>query len=150
MRAVIQRVRRACVRVDGEPVGKIGSGLFILLGVRTGDTEADAAQLAAKAGTLRVFSDERDRLCLSPEEAGASLLVVPNFTLYGDCTRGRRPDFSQAAPFEAARTLYLSFVHALCGCGVPVETGRFGADMQTELTADGPVALVLDTADFGR
>lgn len=150
MRAVVQRVRSACVLVGGEAVGRIGAGLFILLGVRAGDTETNAAQMAAKAGGLRVFSDADDRLRLSPKEAGASLLVVPNFTLYGDCAHGRRPDFSQAAPFETARTLYLAFVHALCGSGVPVETGRFGADMQTELVADGPVTLVLDTADFGR
>lgn len=150
VRAVVQRVRRACVTVGGEAVGRINAGLLLLLGVRTGDTEQDAAQLAAKAGGLRVFEGEGGKMRLSPAEAGASLLVVPNFTLYGDCAHGRRPDFTQAAPFEEARTLYLAFVHTLCDAGVPVETGCFGADMQIELTADGPVTLVIETEKLGN
>lgn len=152
MRAVIQRVKRACVQVDGEVTGQIGTGLFVLLGVEAADTEKDAQTLAAKTAGLRIFSDAAGKMCLGAADVDGGLLVVSNFTLYGDCRKGRRPDFTRAAGAEQARVLYHAYVQALCeACvpaGIPVETGRFGADMQIGTECDGPVTLVLDTADW--
>lgn len=152
MRAVVQRVKRACVRVDGAPAGQIGAGLLVLLGVEKADGEQDARTLAAKIAGLRVFSDETGKMRLGAADVSGGFLVVSNFTLYGDCHRGRRPDFARAADASQAQTLYRSFVQALCeacaSAGLPVETGRFGADMRVEMDGDGPVTLVLDTADW--
>lgn len=152
MRAVIQRVKRACVRVDGEITGQIQTGLLVLLGVESADVEKDAQALAAKTAGLRIFSDTTGKMCLGASDVDGGFLVVSNFTLYGDCRKGRRPDFTRAAGAEQAQSLYRAFVQALCeACapaGMPVETGRFGSDMQIETECDGPVTLVLDTADW--
>ncbi len=152
MRTVVQRVRRACVRVDGAVTGQIGTGLLVLVGVEQADTEQDARTLAAKTAGLRIFSDETGKMCLGASDVGGGFLVVSNFTLYGDCRKGRRPDFTRAAGAAQAQALYRVFVQALCeACapaGMPVETGRFGADMRIEMDGDGPVTLVLDTAEW--
>ncbi|MFT8887233.1 MAG: D-aminoacyl-tRNA deacylase [Ethanoligenens sp.] len=152
MRAVVQRVKRACVRVGGAVTGQIDTGLLVLLGVEQADTEKDAQTLAAKTAGLRVFSDATGKMCLGASDVDGGFLVVSNFTLYGDCRKGRRPEFTRAAGAEQAQALYHAFVQALCGAcvpaGMPVETGRFGADMQIEMDGDGPVTLVLDTADW--
>ncbi|HCB99948.1 MAG TPA: D-tyrosyl-tRNA(Tyr) deacylase [Ruminococcaceae bacterium] len=148
MRAVIQRVERANVQVESETVGQIGKGLFILLGIAEGDKEDEARKLAKKIASLRVFSDKEGKLRLGAEDVEGSFLVVSNFTLYGDCRRGRRPDFTRAASPEKARNLYHIFIGALTESGFPVETGRFGADMQIEQVLDGPMTLVLDTDDW--
>jgi D-tyrosyl-tRNA(Tyr) deacylase len=149
MRAVVQRVLRAEVSVvEGEArreVGRIGNGLLILVGVRTDDTEADARALADKIAGLRILEDEAGRLNLSLLETGGSALVVSNFTLYGDCRKGRRPSFTEAAPGPLAQSLYESFGSALQAQGVPVQYGAFGAEMQVMLVNDGPVTLLLDS-----
>lgn len=152
MKAVIQRVGRACVRVEGAVTGQIGTGLLVLLGVEPMDTERDARMLAAKTAGLRIFSDDTGKMRLGAVDVGGGFLVVSNFTLYGDCRKGRRPDFTRAAGAEQAQNLYRAFVQALveaCALtGRPVETGRFGADMRIEMECDGPVTLVLDTAEW--
>jgi len=149
MRAVIQRVLRASVEVvDTEnirEIGAIGAGFLILVGIRTDDTEADAHALAAKAAHLRVFEDEAGKLNRSLLETGGSALVISNFTLYGDCRKGRRPSFTEAAPGPQADALYRSFGAALAAQGVPVEYGAFGAEMRVGLVNDGPVTLLLDS-----
>jgi D-tyrosyl-tRNA(Tyr) deacylase len=143
VRAVVQRVAEARVAVDGAVVGAIGRGLCVLLGVATGDTERDADALSRKIVGLRVFEDDAGRFAHSVAEVGGALLVVSQFTLYGDCRAGRRPSFTAAAP--ASRALYEHFVaHARTG-PVPVATGRFGARMAVALVNDGPVTLLLDT-----
>lgn len=147
MRAVLQRVSRASVVIDGETVGAIGRGLLVLLGVAPADTAEEARWLAEKIAGLRVFSDEAGKMNLSVADVGGAVLVVSQFTLYGDCRKGRRPSFIGAAPPEIAVPLYEAFVNALRALGLPVETGRFGAMMQVELSNDGPVTLILDTAD---
>ena len=145
MRAVVQRVAEARVVVDGAVVGAIGRGLCVLLGVATGDTERDADALSRKIVGLRVFEDEAGRFAHSVAEVGGALLVVSQFTLYGDCRAGRRPSFTAAAPAAHAEELYERFVaHARTG-PVPVSTGRFGARMAVALVNDGPVTLLLDT-----
>ena len=144
MRAVVQRVSEAAVRVEGEVAGAIGPGLMVLLGVGRGDAEKDADDLADKVVHLRVFPDEAGKMNRSVAEAGGAVLVVPQFTLYGDCRKGRRPSFVGAAPPEVAVPLYEAFVNAVKALGVPVATGRFGADMQVELVNDGPVTLVVE------
>jgi D-tyrosyl-tRNA(Tyr) deacylase len=145
MRAVLQRVRRARVVVDGETVGAIDHGLLVLLGVAVGDTAAVARSLADKAVTLRVFADDEGKMNRSVADVGGGVLVVSQFTLCGDCRKGRRPSFAAAAPPGAAVPLYEEFVNAVREQGVPVATGRFGAMMQVELINDGPVTLVLDS-----
>jgi D-tyrosyl-tRNA(Tyr) deacylase len=144
MRALVQRVTRAAVRVDGETVGEIGPGLCILVGVTHEDTPAAAEQLAAKVHGLRVFDDEAGVMNRSLSETGGSALVVSQFTLYGDTRKGRRPSWGAAAPPEEAEPLIEGFVAALRALGASVATGRFRADMQVELVNDGPVTLLLE------
>ncbi len=146
MRAVVQRVTRAAVRVGGGTVGEVGRGLLVLLGVARDDTEEDARYLAEKTVTLRVFDDEEGRMNRSVAEAGGGLLVVSQFTLYGDARKGRRPSWFDAAPPELARPLYESFVAEARARGARVETGSFQAMMEVELVNDGPVTLILDRA----
>lgn len=148
MRALVQRVSRAEVRVGGEVVGRGGMGFLVLLGVGPADDEAVAARLADKVRKLRVFGDDEGRMNLSLEQVGGGCLVVSQFTLYGDMRSGNRPGFSRAAPPELAERLYLSFADALSRAGVPVETGSFGDMMEVELVNDGPVTLWLDSEDL--
>lgn len=145
MKAVIQRVTGASVTVDGEEISRIGAGLAILLGVAKGDSAKDVNVLAEKIANLRIFEDEAGKMNLSVLDVGAEALVVSQFTLLGDCTKGRRPGFDKAAPPELAEKLYNDFVEMLRACGVPVETGRFQAKMLFEIANDGPVTLILDT-----
>jgi D-tyrosyl-tRNA(Tyr) deacylase len=147
MRAVVQRVSRASVVIDGENLGAIERGLLILLGVTTTDSVLDVHRLADKTANLRIFNDESGKMNLSVADVHGSLLVVSQFTLYGDCRKGRRPSFISAAPPELAELLYKAFIHALRSVGLPVQTGRFGAMMQVELVNDGPVTLILDTKE---
>jgi D-tyrosyl-tRNA(Tyr) deacylase len=146
VRAVVQRVREARVLVQGEPVGAIGAGLCVLLGVAEGDGEEEACRLAGKVARLRIFENEAGRFDKSLHDLGGSVLVVSQFTLVADSKRqrGTRPDFSKAAPPEVAEPLYDLFCEELRGQGVPVETGVFGARMALELVNDGPVTIVLD------
>ena len=150
MRAVLQRVTRASVAIEGETVGAIGRGLLVLLGVAQGDGEAQAERLATKTAELRIFPDETGRFNRSLLEVGGAALVVSQFTLLADVRRGRRPSFTDAAPPERAAQLVDAYVQRLRTSGVPVETGRFGATMQVELVNDGPVTIVLDTDDLER
>jgi len=145
MRAVLQRVTRACVRVGGETVGETGPGLVVLLGVARDDTEADARYLVEKTVALRVFDDGEGRMNLSVVEAGGSLLVVSQFTLYGDVRRGRRPSWIEAAPPGVAEPLYESFVAEARRSVGRVETGSFRRMMEVELVGDGPVTILLDS-----
>src|SRR5450755_3307061 len=139
MRAVLQRVSRAQVRVGNDAVGDIGSGLLVLLAVGNEDTEADADYLATKIAGLRIFEDQNGKMNLSLGEVGGSVLAVSQFTLYGDVRRGKRPSFDSAAPPEKARMLYEYFVECIRAAGVRCETGRFQEMMQVELVNDGPV-----------
>jgi D-tyrosyl-tRNA(Tyr) deacylase len=145
MRAVIQRVGRASVTIDGAVVGQIGRGLLVLLGVEQDDTDADVRQLADRTAQLRIFDDADGKMNLSLAEVSGAMLVVSQFTLLGDCRKGRRPSFVDAAPPELAEQLYEAFVAAVAGQGIPVATGRFRAMMQVELVNDGPVTLLLDS-----
>jgi D-tyrosyl-tRNA(Tyr) deacylase len=145
MRAVVQRVSRAGVTVDGEVVGTIGRGLLVLLGVAPSDTEAGARWLADKVVGLRIFPDDEGKMNRDVSEAGGGVLVVSQFTLYGDARKGRRPSFIGAAQPALAEPLYEAFVVAVRAQGVPAATGRFGAMMQVELVNDGPVTLLVDT-----
>lgn len=145
MRACIQRVSRAQVTIAGEVTGRIGRGLLVLLGVADGDTEADARQLAAKIAGLRVFEDAQGKMNLALEEVGGAMLVVSQFTLLGDCRKGRRPSFDAAAPPELAERLYEVFVAAVAQQGIEVATGRFRAHMEVELVNDGPVTLLVES-----
>lgn len=155
MRAVVQRVRSATVHVADEAIGSIGPGLVVLLGVAADDRPEDGERLAAKVLALRIFDDGRGRLDRTVSDTGGSLLVIPQFTLYGDVRRGRRPDFTAAAPPELGRRLFDAFCGVLRGADAVVAQGRFGADMRIVLEADGPVTLALSTdgwaqADLGR
>jgi D-tyrosyl-tRNA(Tyr) deacylase len=145
MKAVLQRVSRASVVVEGQVVGQIGRGLLVLLGVEQDDTEADAQQLADKAVQLRIFDDADGKMNLALADVGGAMLVVSQFTLLGDCRKGRRPSFIQAAPPELAERLYETFAAAVGVQGIPVQTGVFRAMMQVELVNDGPVTLLLDS-----
>jgi len=145
MRAVIQRVSRAQVSVDGKVAGVIGQGLLVLIGVGKGDESADAAYLAEKTAALRIFEDDAGKMNRSVAEIGGGVLVVSQFTLFGDCRKGRRPSFDQAAlPAEADR-LYQEYTQLLRAKGLTVETGVFQAMMQVELCNDGPVTMLLDS-----
>jgi len=146
MRAVVQRVTQANVEVEGTIVGRIGPGLLVLLGVAKTDTADDAEFLAAKIVSLRVFADDLGKMNRSLVESGGALLVVSQFTLYGDTRKGRRPGFDQAAPAEQARTLYEHFVAAARKSGIEVETGVFQAMMAVSLTNDGPVTFIVESA----
>lgn len=145
MRSVLQRVTRACVRVEGETVGEIGAGLVVLLGIARDDAETDASYLLEKMVALRIFDDAEGRMNLSLKEAGGALLVISQFTLYGDVRRGRRPSWSEAAPPEFAEPLYEFFVTEARRRVSQVATGSFRRMMQVELTNDGPVTLLLDS-----
>ena len=145
MRAVLQRVTRAQVRVEGETVGEIGGGLVVLLGVARDDSEVDARYLVEKTANLRVFDDGEGRMNLSVVEAGGALLVVSQFTLYGDVRRGRRPSWVEAAPPEVAERLYEFFVAESRRSVARVETGSFRRMMEVELVNDGPVTILLDS-----
>jgi D-tyrosyl-tRNA(Tyr) deacylase len=145
MRAVLQRVSRAQVRVGNDVVGDIGSGLLVLLAIGREDTEADADYMATKIAGLRIFEDENGKMNLSLGEVGGSVLAVSQFTLYGDVRRGKRPSFDSAAPPERARTLYEYFVERIRAAGLRCETGRFQEMMQVELVNDGPVTILLDS-----
>lgn len=144
MRAVCQRVGKASVRVADATVGQIGPGLCILLGVARGDGEAEADRLAGKVAGLRVFADEQERFERSLLDTGGAALVVSQFTLIADTSKGNRPSFTDAAPPDEAEALYERFCTALAALGVTVERGVFGARMQLELVNDGPVTIVLD------
>lgn len=150
MRAVLQRVSQASVTVGGEVVDRIGPGLLVLLGVGKGDTDQDAEALARKIVELRVFQDGAGKMNLSLKEAGGSLLVVSQFTLYGDTRKGRRPSFDLAAPPEEARRLYERFVEAARALGVEVATGVFQAMMSVSLVNEGPVTLLVESRDPSR
>ena len=145
MRAVLQRVTRACVRVGGETVGETGPGLVVLLGIARHDTEADARYLVEKTVALRVFDDEEGRMNRSIVEASGALLVVSQFTLYGDVRRGRRPSWIEAAPPEVTEPLYEFFVAEARRSVASVETGSFRRVMEVELVNDGPVTILLDS-----
>ena len=146
MRAVVQRVRHAEVAVDGAVVGRIAAGWLVLLGVAPTDTPKEVAWLADKIANLRAFDDAAGKMNLSVQDVGGAVLVVSQFTLYGDCQKGRRPSFTGAAHPAVAEPLYEAFVVALRALGVPTETGRFAADMQVKLLNDGPVTFVIDAA----
>jgi len=145
MRAVVQRVSRAQVTVNGEIAGKIGLGLLVLLGVGRDDGEADATYLAEKIAGLRVFEDAEGKMNRSVQDVGGSVLAVSQFTLYGDVRRGKRPSFDAAAPPEKARQLYEFFVEQIRAAGLPCETGRFQEMMKVELVNEGPVTILLDS-----
>lgn len=145
MRAVVQRVTSACVRVDGRVIGEIGRGLLVFAGVEKGDVAEDIAYVAAKVSDLRVFEDAAGKMNLSIREAGGAVLVVSQFTLCGDCRRGRRPSFDDAESPAAAKVMYEGLIDGLRARDVRVETGEFQADMAVELINDGPVTMLLDS-----
>lgn len=145
MRAVVQRSREASVKVGGETVGEIANGLVVLLGVTHDDTEKDAAFLADKIANLRIYEDESGKMNLSLLDVGGDILSVSQFTLYGDCRKGRRPNYMAAAKPKFANELYEAFNSFLREKGIKVETGRFGAMMDVSLINDGPVTLILDS-----
>jgi len=145
MRAVVQRVSRAQVSVNGAITGQIGLGLLVLLGLGHGDSEADAVYLAEKISGLRIFEDEQGKMNLSVRDVGGSVLAVSQFTLYGDVRRGKRPSFDAAAPPEQARRLYEFFVERIRALGLPCETGRFQEMMKVESVKEGPVTILLDS-----
>ena len=145
MRAVLTRVKYASVTIDGQTVGKIGPGFLILLGVGPEDTEEQARVLAEKALGLRIFEDENGKMNLGLDAIGGEVLVVSQFTLYGNCRKGRRPSFTEAAGPELGNALYEKFLSICRELGYPPQHGRFGADMKVESLNDGPVTLILDT-----
>ena len=145
MRAVIQRVSEASVRVDGAIAGKIGRGLLVLLGIAVDDTRTDAEYLSEKIVGLRVFPDEAGRFAFSVQDVHGEVLVVSQFTLYGDCRKGRRPSFSDAAGVDTALPLYEYFIARMKQQQVPVATGKFQATMSVQLVNDGPVTLILES-----
>lgn len=145
MRAVIQRVKEARVKIENEIVGKIGKGLLVLLGVKGGDSAKDIKYLAEKILNLRIFPDEQGKMNRSLLEIKGQVLIVPQFTLYGDCKKGKRPSFVQAASSEVAEKLYQEFVKEIKKSGLKTETGKFGALMQVELVNEGPVTLILES-----
>ena len=145
MRAVVTRVKHASVTIDGKVHGQIGEGFLILLGITHEDTEAQAVKLADKLTGLRIFEDENGKMNRGLEEVNGQLLIVSQFTLYGNCKKGRRPDFLAAARPEVAIPLYEKFVELCRAKGFHTETGEFGADMQVESLNDGPLTLVVDT-----
>ncbi len=145
MRAVIQRVTGAEVKIDGKISGKIDNGLMVLLGVGNGDTEEDMKYTADKIIGMRIFSDENDKMNLSLKDVGGSMLVISQFTLYGDCSHGRRPFFGDAMEPVGANKMYEDFVAYVREQGIHTETGEFGADMKVSLTNDGPVTIILES-----
>lgn len=145
MRAVVQRVTSSSVTVEGETTGKIDKGLMVLLGVADGDTDKDVTYMVDKIVNLRIFEDENDKMNLSLQDIGASLLVISQFTLLGDCRKGRRPSFIEAARPEMADNLYQKFVDKARSMGIRTETGRFKTHMMVELINDGPVTILVDS-----
>lgn len=145
MRAVLQRVKSAQVSIDGAVTGKIGNGILLLLGVSAQDGPKEADFLAEKAVNLRIFEDAEGKMNLSLLDTGGEMLIVSQFTLYGDCRKGRRPSFTGAARPETAVPLYERFIANVRASGIPVKTGKFGAEMLVALENDGPVTLLLDT-----
>lgn len=145
MRAVVQRVQEARVEIEGETIGAIDGGLLVLLGVTHNDTENDAKYLAEKIAGLRIFEDADDKMNLSVQDTGGSILSVSQFTLFGDCRRGRRPSFTEAARPEQGQALYEAFNAALRAQGLEVATGQFQAHMAVSLVNDGPVTMLLDS-----
>jgi len=150
MRVVLQRVSRASVAVDGEAVASIGPGLLVLVGVAQGDGETEARRLAQKCAEIRVFPDAEGKFNLSLRDVAGEALVVSQFTLLADVRRGRRPSFLNAAPPQTAEPLVETFAQAMREMGIPTGTGRFGAMMAVELVNEGPVTIVLDSADLER
>lgn len=148
MRVVLQLVKKCNVDIDNKTAASIDKGFLLLLGVRNGDTEADAVKLAKKISGLRIFTDENDKMNLSLSDVGGAVIVVSNFTLYADCSHGRRPSFINAARPEFSEPLYEFFCDEMRKNGVDVQTGEFGADMQVNLCNDGPVTLVVDSEDL--
>ena len=144
MKAVIQRVTTASVSIDGEVVGEIGRGLLVLLGIAPADTLAEVEWMRSKLVGLRIFEDDGGKMNLDVTEVGGSMLIVSQFTLFGDCSKGRRPSFIAAATPDIAVPLYEAFVGAVRASGVTVATGRFGANMQVSLVNDGPVTLIVE------
>lgn len=145
MRVLLQRIREGRVTTEGELIGETGPGLCLFLGIAKGDTERDADELVEKATQLRVFEDQTGKMNRSLREVSGEILIVSEFTLYGDCARGRRPSFSQAAPPEEAQMLYSYFVQKVKDLGFRVATGRFQAKMHVRTINDGPVTLILDS-----
>lgn len=145
MRAVVQRVKEAAVYIHGEEVSRIGRGLLVFLGVGRGDLDADVQTMGDKVVNLRIFADADDKMNHSVLDIQGQILVVSQFTLWGDCRKGRRPSFATAAPPEIARRLYESFVQRLADCGLTVRTGKFQEVMEVHLVNDGPVTLLLDS-----
>lgn len=145
MRAVIQRVSRASVTVDGAITGSIGQGLLVFLGVGKDDTQTDIDFIADKVANLRIFEDADGKMNLSVQDIGGSVLLISQFTLFGDCRKGRRPDFTAAGPPDMANRLYEQTIDAVKEKGVPVETGIFAAHMDIDALNDGPVTLILDS-----
>ncbi len=150
MRAVVQRVSRAAVRVGGQEMARIDRGMLILLGIARGDDARTARRMADRIAGLRIFDDTAGRMNRSLAEVGGAILCVSQFTLYGDIRRGRRPSFEAAAGAELARPIFDEFVRAVRELGLPCETGIFGAEMAVEIVNDGPVTLVIDSADLER
>lgn len=146
MRAVIQRTNSASVKVEGEIVGKIGKGLLVFLGVGDGDCEADLKYIADKTIGLRIFSDEDDKMNLSVTDICGEILVVSQFTLYGDCRKGRRPNFTSSMEPIGAEKMYEAFIEYIKSKGIKTEHGEFGADMQVDISNDGPVTILLDSS----
>ena len=144
MRVVVQRVREASVSIDGRVTGRIGPGLLLLVGFTASDREAEVTWMAEKVAGLRIFGDAEGKMNLDLATVQGALLVISQFTLYGDTVKGRRPSFIDAARPEIAIPLYQQFIAALRGAGLPVDTGEFGADMQVALVNDGPVTLILE------
>jgi len=145
VKAVVQRVKKACVSIDNKVTAEIGNGAVVLIGITYSDTRKDAEFMADKIANLRIFDDKEGKMNLSGLDIGAEFLVVSQFTLYGDCRKGRRPSYTDAAPPEVAIPLYEYFVEKLRGYGVKVETGRFQAEMLVNLENDGPVTLIVET-----
>ena len=148
MRLLIQRVTQANVRIDGEVVGEIGHGLLVLIGINAQDTPAIADRLIRKALDLRIFEDDEGKMNRGVEEVSGGLLLVSQFTLYANCRKGRRPSFIDAAPPPIAQPLYENCIRVAQASGLTVQTGRFGADMKISLINDGPVTIMLDSAEL--
>lgn len=145
MRSVVQRVSEASVTIDDKIAGQIGRGLVVLLGIKQGDTEKDASWLAEKIVNLRIFEDDKGKMNLSLADIGGEMLIISQFTLFGDCRKGRRPGFSSAAPPELAEPLYRQFIEKVNNLEIKTATGIFQAEMAVQLTNDGPVTMLLDS-----
>ena len=150
MRAVIQRVKHSSVTVDGKILGEIGNGLLVLLGVTHTDTEKEVSWMASKVKDLRIFEDAEGKMNLGLEDIKGELLVISQFTLYGNCIKGRRPGFTEAARPDLAEPLYKKFLEKCKSFGIKTECGEFGADMKVELLNDGPVTMIIDTKDIAN